>query len=147
MNTIDRDAAKAAGVSKLGAPYLFGAKWILTDLDPSGPVDCSGFSRWWWARANISVPEGSTAQHADAVLIDKKFTRVGDYAFLHTADPNVEHHVGIIYDELLMIESRGIIVDGKEIGNVCFHRRSEWEARPDFLGYFRPKSVVAIEGA
>lgn len=144
---IDRITLKAALVSKFGAPYKFGSKWIPSDPAGKGPVDCSGFSRWCWKQAEVDVPEGSTAQHADSVPIDKKFTRVGDYMFLKTADPNVEHHVELVYDEFFTIGARGAIVGGAEVGTVGLHLRSEWEKRQDFLGYFRPKSVTAVEGA
>jgi cell wall-associated NlpC family hydrolase len=144
---INRDAMKIALIAQFGKPYKFGAKWILATENPSGPVDCSGFSRWGWMRAGAEVPEGSTAQHADSMAIDKKFIRLGDYGFLKTADPNIEHHVGLVISKDFMIEARGLIFNGIEIGSVCIHPLNEWEARPDFLGYFRPKSVVAIEGA
>ncbi|GGV25602.1 hypothetical protein GCM10010495_46680 [Kitasatospora herbaricolor] len=48
-------AAIAAAESKLGAPYVYGA---------TGPnsFDCSGFTGWAYAQANVSLPRTSQAQ-------------------------------------------------------------------------------------
>lgn len=143
---IDRKALIETAVSKWGAPYKFGAKWPLNSEDPPGSVDCSGFTRWVYAQNEIDIPEGSTAQHAAST--QETFVLPGDLVFLHTPlGPNDEHHVGMVYDAYFIIEARGVIVDGNEIGYVQLRSRKEWEARPDFVGYFRPKSVTAIEGA
>jgi cell wall-associated NlpC family hydrolase len=146
---IERNILIYHAVSQLGKPYLFGAKWGLKDIDPKGPTDCSGFVRWCYAQIGLDIPDGSTNQKAAAISIMPSILILpGDLVFLHTPlGPDDEHHVGMVYDKYLIIEARGIIVDGKEIGKVELHSRREWEGRADFTGYFRPKVVTAIEGA
>lgn len=143
---IDRKTLIGAAAGRWGSPYLFGSKWSLSESDPAGPVDCSGFVRWVYAQIGIIIPDGSTNQHAECT--QESFVLPGDLVFLRTPlGPNDEHHVGMVYDAYFIIEARGIILDGKEIGTVQLRSRKEWEARQDFIGYWRPKSVVAIEGA
>lgn len=149
---IDRNVLIWTAVQQWNKPYLFGAKWPLTSPDPSGPIDCSGFARFVWyigsGSYKIDIGEGSTNQHANSIQITPSILILpGDLAFLKTDDPNIEHHVGLVYDKYFMIEARGIIMNGKEIGSVQLRTRKEWEARPDFLGYFRPKAVTSVEGA
>lgn len=146
---IDRNVLIWSAVQQWGKPYQFGAKWPLNNPDPFGPVDCSGFSRWVWAQMKVDIPEGSTAQHEQSIQISPAILILpGDLMFLKMP-LSVEdmHHVGLVYDKYLVIEARGIISGGKEIGSVQFRTRKEWEARPDFVGYFRPKAVNLIEGA
>lgn len=144
---IDRKALIAAAVSQWGKPYQFGAKWsVINNPNPVGPIDCSGFVRWAYSRIAIEIPDGSTAQHMNST--SESFALPGDLVFLHTPlGINDEHHVGMIYDQYLVIEARGIIKDGVEVGFVMLRPRAEWEARGDYVGVFRPKPVVAIEGA
>lgn len=146
---IDRKTLIWSAINQFGKPYLFGAKWAANDLDPKGPVDCSGFVRWVYAQIKIDIPDGSTNQHAQSTQSTPSILVLpGDLVFLHTPlGVNDEHHVGMVYDPYLIIESRGIIKNGVEIGSVMLRPRKEWEARGDFVGYFRPKAVIQIEGA
>lgn len=145
---IDRNALTWSAMQQWNKPYKFGAKWPLNTPDPVGPIDCSGFSRWVWAQMKVDIPEGSTAQHLAATQITPSILILpGDLVFLKTQDANTEHHVGLVYDKYLIIESRGLIIDGQERGSVQLRTRKEWEGRSDFLGYFRPKAVTIIEGA
>ncbi len=142
---IDRKTLLASAVSQWGSPYLFGSKWPLNNENPSVPVDCSGFVRWVYSRIGITIPDGSTNQHAEST--QETFALPGDLVFLHTPlGINDEHHVGMIYDAYFVIEARGVIKNGQEIGAVMLRPRSEWEARPDYVGVFRPKAVIQIEG-
>lgn len=146
MAMIDRKSLLAAAVSRWGSPYNFGSKWNLQNKNPTGPIDCSGFVRWCYAQIGISIPDGSTNQFLEAT--PESFVLPGDQVFLHVPnDPNQQHHTGLVYDGYFIIEARGIIEKGVEKGSVMLRPRSEWEARPDFAGYRRPKQVVQIEGA
>jgi hypothetical protein len=143
---IDRKTLIGCAVAQVDKPYKFGSKWSASDLDPKGPVDCSGFVKWVYSQIKIDLPDGSTNQHLQAT--ESTFVLPGDLVFLHTQlGINDEHHVGMIYDQYLVIEARGVIKDGQEIGTVCLHTLKEWKERPDFVGIFRPKAVIAIEGA
>lgn len=145
---IDRNLLMYCAVSQWNKPYLFGAKWPGNNSDPSGPVDCSGFTKWAWAQVKVDIPDGSTAQHAVSIPISPSILILpGDLVFLHTPlGVNDEHHVGMVYDKYFIIESRGIIKGGQEIGSIQLRTRKEWEARADFVGYFRPKACTLIEG-
>ena len=146
---IERNQLIYEAVGKWGKPYSFGSKWATANLNPDGPIDCSGFVKWCYGQIGIEIPDGSTNQHAQSTQLSPSILILpGDLAFLHTPlGINDEHHVGMVYDKYFMIEARGIIIDGKEIGSVQLRTRKEWEARPDFVGYFRPKAVTTIEGA
>lgn len=146
---IERNVLMYHAANQFGKPYSYGSKWPAADENPKGPVDCSGFVKWCYSQISIELPDGSTNQHAQSTQLSPSFLIMpGDLVFLHTPlGINDEHHVGMVYDKYFIIESRGIIKDGQEIGSVMLRPRKEWEARPDFVGYFRPKAVIALEGA
>lgn len=145
---IDRRALIEAAVSRFGLPYKFGAKWDPKSKDPQGPVDCSGLTKWAYAQIGITIPDGSTEQHIESVSPGKVMP--GDLVFLEKGPGQGMHHVGLVYDDYFVIEARGhlTVENGRDIGwRVLLRPRKEWEARPDFVAYMRPKQVVAIEGA
>lgn len=146
---IDRNVLIWSAIQQWNKPYKFGSKWPANTVDPQGPVDCSGFSKWVWGQVKIDIPDGSTAQHAASTQITPSILILpGDLVFLHTPlSIDEEHHVGLVYDKFLIIECRGIIINGIEMGSVQLRTRKEWESRNDFVGYFRPKPVLLIEGA
>ncbi len=60
---VNRDQEQALGRAVLGRPYQMGAKWPLTAAEPEGPVDCSGFARWYLFRCRgVVIPDGSYRQ-------------------------------------------------------------------------------------
>jgi cell wall-associated NlpC family hydrolase len=62
--------------SKRGTPYRYGA---------SGPraFDCSGYTRWVFARVGRHLPRTSRAQARSASHIRKSQRRTGDLVFFH----------------------------------------------------------------
>jgi cell wall-associated NlpC family hydrolase len=72
--------------SKRGAPYAYGA---------SGPhaFDCSGFTRWVYARAGRHLPHSSAGQAAVTRRVPARQSRRGDLVFF-TSGGHV-YHVGV----------------------------------------------------
>jgi len=78
-------AAFAAGKTKIGSPYVYGA---------SGPssFDCSGFTSWAYAQAGVSIPRTSEAQAQIGTRIySVDDLQVGDLVFFF----GDLHHVGL----------------------------------------------------
>lgn len=111
----------------LGRNYLYGAKWTLDSPSPEGPIDCSGFVRWVYSRGGISIPDGSSSMYSVTTEVSKP--QIGDLGFFKDIK-NVIDHVGIVYDDFLMIEARGNPYD-----EVIVRPRSKWEAYELFTGY------------
>ena len=72
--------------SKRGTPYAYGA---------AGPraFDCSGYTRWVYARAGRQLPHSSAAQAGRTHRVPAKHARRGDLVFF-TSGGRV-YHVGI----------------------------------------------------
>ena len=70
-----------------GTPYQYGA---------SGPrrFDCSGFTRFIFAKFGISLPHSSSAQYSVVRHISQSQKRIGDLVFFHSGSGHV-YHVGI----------------------------------------------------
>jgi cell wall-associated NlpC family hydrolase len=70
-----------------GTPYQYGA---------AGPsrFDCSGFTRYIFAKFGISLAHSSSAQYSEVRHVANRNKRVGDLVFFHTGSGHV-YHVGI----------------------------------------------------
>jgi cell wall-associated NlpC family hydrolase len=70
-----------------GTPYQYGA---------AGPsrFDCSGFTRFIFAKFGISLPHSSSAQYSVVHHVANRNKRVGDLVFFHSGSGHV-YHVGI----------------------------------------------------
>lgn len=77
-------AALAAGYSKIGTPYSWGA---------SGPgaFDCSGFTSYAWRAAGVNLPHSSRAQYAATKRVAREDLQPGDLVFFGSPI----HHVGM----------------------------------------------------
>jgi cell wall-associated NlpC family hydrolase len=73
--------------SRKGSPYDYGAK---------GPrhFDCSGLTRWVYARVGTSLPHSSSAQVHNVKRIKRSHARRGDLVFFYSGGGAV-FHVGI----------------------------------------------------
>jgi cell wall-associated NlpC family hydrolase len=80
-------AAVAAALSKVGAPYVSGA------TGPSS-FDCSGLTSWAMGRAGISIPRTSFAQYGTGSPVSRGAIQTGDLVFFNTAGPGASD-VGI----------------------------------------------------
>ena len=80
------DHALAWARSRKGSPYAYGA---------TGPhrFDCSGLTRWVYARLGKSLPHSSSRQAHDVVRISRSHARRGDLVFFYGYGG--VYHVGI----------------------------------------------------
>ena len=96
-------AALNAAYSMIGTMYLAGGS------TPDG-FDCSGFTKWSFARAGITLARDSRGQQAASLEIDPEIARPGDLVFW--GDP--VYHVGIYVGDDMVIHSpssgRGVSV-------------------------------------
>lgn len=78
--------------AKMGSPYQWGAE---------GPnrFDCSGLTKWVWAKAGVSLPHSSRAQYAGGRKVSRAEVQPGDLIFRG----NPIHHVGIYIGDGKMI--------------------------------------------
>jgi cell wall-associated NlpC family hydrolase len=81
-------ATKALGyaASKKGAPYLWGA------VGPSR-FDCSGLTKWAYARAGRTLPRTVAQQYAATIRVSKAKARLGDLVFFMSG--GVGYHMGV----------------------------------------------------
>ncbi|WP_329017574.1 C40 family peptidase [Streptomyces sp. NBC_00690] len=105
-------SAFAAGQSKIGTPYVYGA---------SGPnsFDCSGFTSWSFAQAGISIPRTSQAQAGIGQRINSQSDlRQGDLVFFY----GDLHHVGFYAGNGQVLHSprTGAVVRYESINNMPF---------------------------
>jgi len=79
--------AVAAAMSKVGAPYSYGA------AGPSS-FDCSGLTSWAFRQAGVSIPRTSFAQYGTGTAVARSDIQAGDLVFFNTAGPGASD-VGI----------------------------------------------------
>ena len=95
----------------IGVPYVFGG------MSPNG-FDCSGFTKFVFARAGIDLPRMADAQYEYGHKIPSSSLRVGDLVFFTTYTSGVSH-TGIYLGEGRFISatsSRGIKIDSLSDG-------------------------------
>ncbi|MBP1823026.1 cell wall-associated NlpC family hydrolase [Mycobacterium sp. OAE908] len=68
------DAAANAALSRLGRPYVWGAKGPST-------FDCSGLTQWAWRQAGVSLGGDTYSQIAQGVPVTPDQVRAGDLIF------------------------------------------------------------------
>ncbi|MFF0448440.1 NlpC/P60 family protein [Streptomyces sp. NPDC004609] len=105
-------AAFAAGQSKIGSPYVYGA---------SGPnsFDCSGFTSWAFAQAGVGIPRTSQAQaNAGTRIYSQSQLKQGDLVIFY----GDQHHVGFYAGngQVLHAPRTGTVVRYESINNMPF---------------------------
>lgn len=96
----------SSSLNYVGTPYVFGG------TTPRG-FDCSGFTRYVFNQAGISLPRTADAQYTLGTPISKSNLRPGDLVFFSTYAYGASH-VGIYMGNGKFINassSRGVVVD------------------------------------
>lgn len=76
-----------AALSQVGKPYRWGAE---------GPdaYDCSGLTKWAWAKAGVSLPHSSRMQYASTQRVSRGDMQVGDLLFFGSPIHHVAMYIG-----------------------------------------------------
>ncbi|MFB8004655.1 NlpC/P60 family protein [Nocardia sp. NPDC056000] len=105
-------SALAAGLTRIGAPYVWGAV---------GPeqFDCSGLVQWAFHQVGKNVPRTSQQQASYGTPVDEKDLRPGDVVFFYSDIS----HVGIYAGNGLMLHAStfGVPVQVAPMGSTPFH--------------------------
>lgn len=110
-----------AALSQVGKPYRWGAE---------GPdaYDCSGLTKWAWAKAGVSLPHSSRMQYAATERVSRADMQPGDLLFFGTPI----HHVAMYIGD-------GKVVEAPYSGeNVRVNARAV--NRSDLVGIGRPRT-------
>lgn len=104
--------ALAAGKTKIGSPYVYGA---------SGPnsFDCSGFTSWAYAQAGVSIPRTSESQaSAGTRIYSQSQLKPGDLVIFYSD----YHHVGLYAGNGMVLHAprTGESVKYESIGDMPF---------------------------
>jgi cell wall-associated NlpC family hydrolase len=143
--SIDWAKFKELATEQLGKDYVFGVE----DDGNSNPTqfDCSELVQWLYAEIGITVPDGSMNQFEESDPVDEP--KLGDVGFFRKPGMPT-HHVGIIYDDMNVIEARGfqqsLENEGVKSNCVLLRPRYKWEAFSEFTGWRRLRAVKEIEG-
>ena len=120
--------------SLIGIPYRLGAE-ARSDEWPPKALDCSECIELIFSRQGIPCPDGSWNQHKESTSL--KSERPGDIGFfakpskMRPGNPKGIYHVGIIFDEKLVVEARAKDKKGR-FGRVIYRPRKNWEAYGPF---------------
>lgn len=111
-------------------------KWI--DLSkPPVSLDCSGLTHGVYKSHGLSLPHGSQNQFNETIVLETGKEQQGDLAFFGSGkDITRIYHVGIIYDDEFILESRAF--DPKAsfpTGKVILRPKERWEKYSNFCGY------------
>lgn len=109
-----------AALSQVGKPYRWGAE---------GPdaYDCSGLTKWAWAKAGVSLPHSSRMQYATTERVSRADMQPGDLMFFGSPI----HHVAMYIGD-------GKVVEAPYSGaNVRINDRTVH--RSDLVGIGRPR--------
>ncbi len=81
------EAAITAAMTKLGAPYVYGA---------AGPdsFDCSGLTQWAFRQAGLVIPRTTGDQAAGGIAVPLDQMRRGDLVFSYTPISHVGFYLG-----------------------------------------------------
>lgn len=105
-------SALAAGLTRVGAPYVWGAV---------GPdqFDCSGLVQWAFHQVGKNVPRTSQQQSNFGTPVDQKDLQPGDVVFFYSE----VSHVGIYAGNGLMLHAStfGVPVQVAPMGSTPFH--------------------------
>jgi len=118
----------------LGVEYEYGAEWTNYAVIPSG-IDCSELIEGCYKYFKMKMPDGSQNQYNFTIPTFKPMP--ADLAFFgRGGNPAKIYHVGMIYDDSMIIEARGYQPKSSfETGKVILRPKEKWEGYRNFVGY------------
>ena len=131
-------AAIEAAVRAVGTQYAWGGG-TLTGPGPGFGIDagvvgydCSGLTRYAYARADVGIARNSRAQYATLPKVDRADLRPGDLVFWATdvTEPSTIHHVALYLGS-------GRIVEAPHSGATVGVRSMYWSG---YIGAVRPSA-------
>jgi peptidoglycan DL-endopeptidase CwlO len=107
-----RASAVSRALSKLGAPYVWGA------TGPSA-FDCSGLVDWAYRSVGVSLPRTSQEQSDFGIPVSKNALRPGDLVFFYTPVQHVGMYIG--GGKVVNAQRPGTPVKISSINSMPFH--------------------------
>jgi cell wall-associated NlpC family hydrolase len=112
-----RDSLIRTALANRGARYHYGGT-------SRGGFDCSGFTRYIFAKHGVSLPHSSRAQYSHGKSVSRDQLQAGDLVFFHTTRRGISH-VGIFIGNGRFVHasnrSRGVVVDS--LGSAYYSSR------------------------
>ncbi|KYG33468.1 bifunctional lytic transglycosylase/C40 family peptidase [Priestia endophytica] len=105
-----------------GYPYAWGG------TTPATSFDCSGLTKWAYAKIGINIPRTAQLQYNASQRIQKSDLKPGDLIFFKTASYSAVTHVGIYVGDNRMYDSNN--------GGIGFSELNNYWA-PKIVGYGR----------
>lgn len=135
-------AAIQAAAAKLGAPYLFGGKWIKPDgsVEIGGGIDCSGLSRWIAAGFGSTLPDGAQAQFRVCIKLPASLQSDPPAGAIGFFDPEAAPD---LVDHAITSMGAGVVIEARGAPYNCVICRpvAAWLAQPGFLGFYCPPGL------
>lgn len=105
-------------------PYVFGA------MDPKKGFDCSGLTKWCYAKAGIDLPHQAQAQYDMPQMTkfqERKKAQPGDFVFYHY--PNDR---GVYISHVGIYAGNGQLIDASSANDSVVKRNIDWSAFVSF---------------
>ena len=118
----------------LGIPYMLGAEWTDITKMPTA-LDCSEMVEGVYHQNGLKMPDGSQNQHDFCVHSPSPL--LGDLAFFgRSGAGNQIYHVGMVLDDVSIIEARGHQPESSfETGKVITRPIVNWVKYSNFVGF------------
>ena len=101
-----------------GYPYKFGG------ASPSSSFDCSGLTKWCYAKIGIDLPHSAQGQYNMTQHIPLAQAKAGDLVFFHSTYDTADYvtHVGIVVSPTMMYDA-GNPIDYTDISTSYWQQR------------------------
>lgn len=142
-NEIDWKKLTDFGRKLVGKPYKLGQEIDIRavvknpDLSLIPAIDCSELVELLYAMVGIYIEDGSYNQVKYTYEIKKDDATIGDLGFKANPDNGIVHHVGVLIDDGMVLEAKGLK------WGVVLTPKADYEASSHFLKWGRHKIISA----